>query len=157
MAKFNWKVQSLKGSIKLEGRRIAAMSKRKEKLGAGTHTCRSMLAYATGISMGAMAPQSDRRAGRDVPNCPFDGQLNRISRNNGALNLLRFPRESPERGRRGERKRFSLIYAGRLGFRADPVFGGPVCQLVIEEHRAARQRRQISNDRLGSTTPDCST
>lgn len=38
MAKFNWKVQSLKLSIKLEGRRIAAMSKHREKLGAGTHT-----------------------------------------------------------------------------------------------------------------------
>lgn len=38
MAKFNWKVQSLKVSIKLEGRRVAAMSKRREKLGAGTHT-----------------------------------------------------------------------------------------------------------------------
>lgn len=93
MAKFNWKVQSLKVSIKLEGHWIAAMSKRREKLGARTHPCRSvsMLAYATGISMGAMAPQSDRQAGRNVPNCPFDGQLNRISRNNGALNLLRFP------------------------------------------------------------------
>lgn len=38
MAKFNRKVQSLKVTIKLEGRRIAAMSKRREKLGAGTHT-----------------------------------------------------------------------------------------------------------------------
>lgn len=106
MAKFNWQVQSLKVSLKLEGRKIATMSKHREKLGAGTHTCRcvSTLAYARGISMGAVAPQSDGRAGRDVPDCPFDGQLNRISRNNGALNLLRFPRESPERGRRGERK-----------------------------------------------------
>lgn len=33
-----------------------------------------------------------------VPNCLFDRQLNRISRNNGALNLFRVPRRVPERG-----------------------------------------------------------
>ena len=47
-----------------------------------------------------------------VPNCLFDRQLNRISRNNGALNLLQVPWGVPERGSEVRGRRFSLIYGG---------------------------------------------
>lgn len=59
-----------------------------------------------------------------APNCLFDRQLNRISRNNGALNLLHVPRRVPERGSGVRGRRFSLIYVGRLGLRHDPVSTG---------------------------------
>lgn len=56
-----------------------------------------------------------------VPNCLFDRQLNRISRNNGALNLFHVPWRVPERGSGLRGRRFSLIYVGRLGLWHDPV------------------------------------
>lgn len=70
---------------------------------------------------------------RAVPNCLFDRQLNRISRNNGALNLSHVPWRVPERGSGVRGRRFSLIYVGRLGRWHDPVSNAAVCQLVIEE------------------------
>lgn len=111
----------------------------------------SALAYATRVHMAAADPGSDGRAGRDVPNCPFDGQLKSISGNNEPLNLHRLPGGPPPPPPERRGGWVSLIYAGSR--QADPVFIGPVCQLVIEEHRGTRQRRRISDDRLGSSPP----
>ena len=70
---------------------------------------------------------------RALPNCLFDRQLNRISRNNGALNLPSVPWRLPERGSGVRGRRFSLIYVGRQELWHDPVSNASVCQLVIEE------------------------
>lgn len=50
-----------------------------------------------------------------VPNCLFDRQLNRISRNNGALNLIRIPWRVPDRGSGVRGRRFSRLYMGGRG------------------------------------------
>ncbi len=76
------------------------------------HTCTATVTDMLPVKTGA------------VPNCLFDRQLNRISRNNGALNLLHVPWRVPERGSRVRGRRFSLIYVGRLGLWHDPVSTG---------------------------------
>lgn len=90
-----------------------------------------------------------------TPRCLFDRQLNRISRNNGALNLLRVPRRVPERGGGVRGRRFSLIYVGKAGASPWPCFHRPVCQPVIEEQQGMGPcpSQWISNDLLGSLTP----
>lgn len=80
--------------------------------------CRPTQTYTLIVTDKAVA-----RAGA-VPSCLFDRRLNRISRNNGALNLLHVPWRIPERGGGVRGRRFSLIYVGSLGLHHDPASTG---------------------------------